>query len=334
MKKLINRYICAMVLLFTFTGYAQWIEGVGGNAPYYGSNTPPGYASPFTFTGTNQLTGVTITTAPSGPNWAAINAQADAEAAARAAAIAINIPKQPVIPPPTGGIIVSAPPKPSAPPPTPKPDPCAEIMKAIADAKYKAMIAKLDNPATLHLPNETGFWRDKDGNFTPMRLDGSRTCLLPDDRSTLQSIDHVHQEPWTVVQDDGSITYEANYIMPSRQDLWDVYYMIVNAKYHNIPLNNIYVGGTNILGNYQIRYIGNPDSLSYDSINKDNMGNDSFDCDYVEAMDKYGNNETGMLYFINTVMGKTDLGLYKIETTGGVKLTSGQNNTVTKTPCP
>ena len=220
-------------------------------------------------------------------------------------------------------------------PPAPKPDPCAEIKKALADAKYKETMAKLDNPVTLHLPNETGYWLDKNGEYHAMEIDGARTCEFPQDRSTMQNVNHVHQEPWSVVQSNGSTTYEASYIMPSRQDLWDTYYLIVNAQYHNIPLDNIYMGTTNSLGNYQIRFTGDPATLTYASINRDHdsfVESEEYKNKYEKAMDEYGN-EAGMLYFINTVLGKTDLTLYKIETTGGVKLSLGENNTVTRIPC-
>ena len=331
--KIINRYICAMVLLFTFTGYAQWFEGVGGNAPYYGSNTiPPGYTSPFTFTGTNQLSGVTITTAPSGPNWAEINAKADAEAAARAAAIAINIPKQPVIPPPTGGIIASAPPKPTAPPPTPKPDPCAEIKKALADAQFKAMMTELESPAALNKHNETGYWQDNKGVYHPMEINGNRAVKMPADMSTMENFTHVHMNDW---KDPVTGVLEDSYPMPSPADIAKVYALGYNSNSNGLNLANTYVGNISYLGSFQMRYVGNSGDLTAVNFNKiyDAIKTQENEEAYKLAMEQNGDDVAALLAFLRDTLKITDIAIYKIEATGASKVELGANNQITKTPC-
>lgn len=73
-----------MVLLFTIAGYGQFDEG-GGTFPSNFGPISPGYVNPFTFTGINELTGVTITTPSSQSSTAAANAAQQAASAANAA---------------------------------------------------------------------------------------------------------------------------------------------------------------------------------------------------------------------------------------------------------
>jgi hypothetical protein len=223
---------------------------------------------------------------------------------------------------------VGAPPVTAVPPAT---DPCAEIKRQLLNAKYKEMIAKLDNTTTLHLPNETGFWQDKDGNFFPMELDGSSHLKLPTDKSTLLNVNHVHQEPWSEVID-GVSTFNEVYLMPSRQDIWEVYYMNLNAQYNNLPTNNVYVGTTSSLGNYQLRFTGEMSNLSYVKLMQDTLLDEANSDVYKSAMRDNGD-EAGLLCFLRDKMGKTDIALYKVDATGGAKIELNNNNIAVKKPC-
>lgn len=305
-----------MIVLCSIKGFAQYSE-YGGT--YY--DTQFGQ------------TGVTVIYNP-GPNWAAINAAQDAKAKAQQEQMQQNIPKQTPTPPITTGGITgggSTPPKPTAPTPKPNIDPCAEIKKALGNAQFKAVMTELESPAALNKHNETGYWQDNKGEYHPMEINGSRGVKMPADMSTMENLNHVHMNNWVDPVTGDPVD---SYPMPSPADIAKVYALGYNSLSNGLNLANTYVGNTSYLGSFQMRFVGNPDSLSavnfvkiYDTIMSEENGKA-----YESAMNKNKGIE-GLLAFLRDTLKTTDIAVYKIEATGSSKVELGTNNQITKTPC-
>ena len=210
-------------------------------------------------------------------------------------------------------------------------DDCAEIKKLLANQKYRDMLAKLEDPNTLSLHYETGYWQDKNGNYNEMIANGERAVAMPDDISTMENFNHVHMNDWKDL-----ITGElhSSYPMPSPADIAKLYGVNYNSRSNGLNLSNTYVGNTSYLGSFQMRYVGSPDNLSAVNFNKiyDTIVSDESEAAYILAMEQ-NPGVAGLLTFLKDALKTSDIALYKIEATGASKIELDANNKIKITPC-
>lgn len=210
-------------------------------------------------------------------------------------------------------------------------DICAEIKKQQADAKYKTMMAELEDPNTLALHHETGYWQDKKGDFNKMAISGTRGVAMPNDISSLQNINHVHMNDWV---DPVTGISERSYSMPSPRDISKVYSIYDNSRTNSLDLGNAYVGNVSSLGSFQMRFTGTSDNLTVAESNKliDLINSEEYDKAYEKAMLENGD-VAGLLVFLRDTLKRTDIAVYQIEATGASKLELDATNQVVKIAC-
>ena len=210
-------------------------------------------------------------------------------------------------------------------------DDCAEIKKQRAIQKYKDMMAELQNPGTLTKHHETGYWQDSKGEYHQMEISGSNAVLLPKDRSTVQNFNHVHMDDWI---DPVTGNVISSYPMPSNSDIYQVYNLYNNARANGLDLGNTYVGNISSLGSFQMRFIGNSDSITSAKVDLylDFLTSPENREAYALSMSLYGD-VAGLLAFIKEMGMSSNIALYQIEESGASKLELDTNNQAKKVPC-
>nr|WP_294925037.1 hypothetical protein [uncultured Flavobacterium sp.] len=216
----------------------------------------------------------------------------------------------------------------------PLPDPCDEIKKALADAKFKEMLVNLKDQKKLDLNQETGFYQDKDGNYKPMEVfEGEPGVFVPYGSGGYQNTNHVHMNKW-VNPATGSIN--TVFPMPSPTDIADVY-----KDYHRVramgtdPGNN-YSGVINRLGYFQLRYTGQAANLSWEELKAkaDAIDTNENKNKFIEFADKDRTKQIeALLLFIRDILKITDIELYQVDEKGSKKLALDSNNQLKETPC-
>jgi len=213
----------------------------------------------------------------------------------------------------------------------PLPDPCDEIKKALADAKFKEMLVNLKDSKKLDLNNETGTFQAKDGNYYPMEVfEGQPGVFVPSGSGPAQNTNHVHMKKW--IDADGVV--KRVFPMPSPTDIATIY-----TDYHFVrsmgtdPGNN-YAGTINSLGYFQLRYTGQADNLSWDQLKAKRDLIDTYENGEIfKALAKEHGNMIGFLIFIRDTLKITDIALYQVDDTGAKKIELDANNQIKEIPC-
>ena len=143
-------------------------------------------------------------------------------------------------------------------------DPCDEIKKQLEDPRFVEKLEELTKPALLDKNEETGYWWDNNGDPHLMEATENNSVLLPQDRSSLLAIDHVHNN----VREATEQSVQFNFTMPSVDDIWLTYYLAQNAQSNNNDPNETYISVINSFGYFQLRFTGNIEDLNRGVVNE------------------------------------------------------------------
>nr|WP_315240066.1 hypothetical protein [uncultured Flavobacterium sp.] len=317
MKKL---YICLIIVLCSMKGFAQYSE-YGGT--YYDSQFGQ--------------TGVTVIYNP-GPNWAAINAAQDAQNAKLAATVALNVPQQPVIPPPTGGVTTSTPPKPSAPAPKPNIDPCAALAILNADTKYKERLNEIIGKAKTDSTKEYGYSISKGAsNYVAGTNDSDGNLDFPN-KNQIYGYMHDHTLPRATIGPNGLPGTTEFIQMFSNVDLKTFVEALNYTATNGVPIADVFSTLVDNTGNvYTLKYEGTYNDIQGKSIDIVALAKAYSTNMNDEGISSYGGIENAFVAFLELDVKIPGIVLYK--TTPGTtptKLGISSNGTkfsASNTPC-